>query len=391
MHRVKYAVGLSAILVVNFVAGCGRGEVTPRAMLDQATPETVAALGESPMATAATEAPPGATPTVAPTAAAHGEYASHIAVDSRGFVWVVEGLPWEVVSMYDGTQWSEVTPPESDISHIGVSGIRAIVADGVGHVYALTDNDCGLYEHDGATWNVLIEDCHGPLMIGPMSAITADPNGRLWLAGSTGVIPTFITSITAFDGRGWLEPYVLPTNEMVFALALGAHGILWAGTYDGELLALDTSNTAANPLAASLMASNDGIAELAVDGADRVWVGGETGALYLVEDGNVTELWAPTGNNGNVVDIIEIDTAGRTWVVGPNCAQLEDCRGPGITVFDGESSRRFTRENSTLPNNVVNGLAFDGSGRVWLATRGGVFVMPVTDLLSSPPESSPGG
>jgi len=67
MHGARYASGLTAILVVAFVTGCGPGEATPRATLDQAPAETLAASGESPMATAATEAPPSATPTTAPT------------------------------------------------------------------------------------------------------------------------------------------------------------------------------------------------------------------------------------------------------------------------------------------------------------------------------------
>jgi ligand-binding sensor domain-containing protein len=329
---------------------------------------------------------PGARSRAAPV---HGEFANRIAVDSRGRVWVDEGHLYRAIWTYDGTQWSEVATPES--ARIDLSGMREIVADGGGHVYALANNNCWLFQNDDATWEALIEDCRGSL--GIMTAIVADPNGRLWIAATWAEGSTRISSITAFDSPDFGR-YTLPNVSwatMVDDLVLGTHGILWAGTYDGELLALDTSSWATNPLVASVVVSNEPIAELAVDGADRVWVGGVRGGLYLAEDGNVTELWPTTDNNGNMVDVIEIDAAGRIWVVGPDCAQLEDCKGPGITIFDGESSRRFTRENSTLPTNGVNDLAFDGSGRVWLATRSGVFVMPVADLLGSPAGSSPGG
>ena len=151
-------------------------------------------------------------------------------------------------------------------------------------------------------------------------------------------------------------------SRVVLAIAPGMHGDLWVGTPDG-LNHVDGDKVDTYTSATGL--PDDLIRSLLVDPDGTVWAGTRRGLAQL--DGRSGAVLATYTHR----DGLGSDAIGALLRSG-QAAQTD----LWIATFDGLSRLRdkkittFTKADG-LGGNVITALAFDGSGALWIGTKGG--------------------
>ncbi len=159
-------------------------------------------------------------------------------------------------------------------------------------------------------------------------------------------------------------------SRVILALAPGTHGDLWVGTPDG-LNHIDGDKVDTFTSATGL--PDDLIRSLLVDPDGTVWVGTRRGLAQL--DGRTGVVLATyTHRDGLGSDAIGALLRSRVGTVAEGGQGRQN--DLWIATFDGLSRLRdkkittFTKADG-LGGNVITALAFDGSGTLWIGTKGG--------------------
>ncbi|MDX9881777.1 MAG: two-component regulator propeller domain-containing protein [Prolixibacteraceae bacterium] len=175
----------------------------------------------------------------------------------------------------------------------------------------------------------------------------------------------------------------IPTlNSMVFSLAQGPNGLIWAGTYEGGLFRIDPSGKlplkrfTADGTSRSLR--SDIIRSLMFDSKNRLWIGTSKGLHVLTANeqekespsfvGIVYDPAYPGSLSHNYILPLFESATGDIWVgtMGGGLNRLKSFDKDGkaefehITVADG------------LPNNVVKSILEDDFGNLWISTNKGI-------------------
>jgi ligand-binding sensor domain-containing protein len=107
----------------------------------------------------------------------------------------------------------------------------------------------------------------------------------------------------------------------------------------------------------------DGILALAVDPQGTVWLGTYRSGLVGVDaEGRRRYTRENSPLPHNLVASLAVDPQGRVWA-----GTVE-----GLARLAGTSWRIFTVENSGLPADQIRALAVDGKGALWIGTGAGV-------------------
>jgi ligand-binding sensor domain-containing protein len=80
-----------------------------------------------------------------------------------------------------------------------------------------------------------------------------------------------------------------------------------------------------------------------------------------------------------IIRSIAIDDSGKVWV---------GSLGGGLIVFDGNTWKVFTMDNSGLPSNTINAIAFDHKNTLWIGTNGGLVKYDGTTWTVFTPQNS---
>ena len=155
-------------------------------------------------------------------------------------------------------------------------------------------------------------------------------------------------------------------SRVIIALAPGSHGELWVGTPDG-LNQVDGNKVDTYTSASGL--PDDFIRSLLADPDGTLWVGTRRGLAQL------------DGRSGRVLVTYRLGDGLRSDSIGALLRSPADGTAAGkrdlwVATFDGLSRLRnghittFTKEDG-LGGNVVTALALDGSGTLWIGTKGG--------------------
>jgi ligand-binding sensor domain-containing protein len=268
-----------------------------------------------------------------------------------------------------------------------LTGIRRIVDDGAGRVWARTATDLFVVDGDrmrfvaagvrglarGADGRVRVATVEGLGRIDgervaierPVPALRGEPrplaaadvvlqedDGSAWIGASWG--------LGRLDARGsWTvfgAAQGLP-GPTVTALARDRHGGLWVGTTAG--LARWTDGRVATAPGHAL----SGVRVLAVheDRDGNLWVGTDTAGVHQLRDGPFTPLTTRQGLSDDLVRPILESRDGTIWI--GTARGLDRVRGGRIDVF----SRRHG-----LPADAVHALAEDAQGRLWVGTEHGL-------------------
>ncbi len=218
---------------------------------------------------------------------------------------------------------------------------------------------------DAATARVhaLAEDADGTLLAGIFQ------RGLLVLSPS----PSCFV-LTAFGGA--------PRSQCVSAITADARHRLWTATDGGGVFRIDTDGTVAHVdrgLASPLSLA------LAVDGDDRVWVGGWNGGLQVCASGDqfATPAFLAPLAGSNVMHLV-YEPRSRCLVVGTN--------GQGLWTISLRDSTavRLTLQDDDLA--FTNVLCLDSDGAVWVAaTRHTYRLQPASGRLERLPRLAASG
>lgn len=237
---------------------------------------------------------------------------------------------------------------------VGIVGnrIQAIAYAPDGAVWVGTASGVSRY-YQGYWYNLT------PILPHPdVRALTFDPTGRVWIG-------TYGGGIVKYDGKKW-ETYDvmngLASNKVVGA-ALTPDGLWFAHEHKGVTLYNGkTWKVFRKRNTGGVLSSTYPISRILVDHKFRLWVGSKGGGLMMRDTGGkwkkIREL--RTGTQRGVVYDVASDTKGRIWIATK----------AGLYRYLAGQLKRFTR-NDGLPSNKVLSVAAEGSV-VWIGTPKGV-------------------
>ncbi|HTX87724.1 MAG TPA: two-component regulator propeller domain-containing protein [Bacteroidales bacterium] len=188
-----------------------------------------------------------------------------VAFDSQGDLWVVNTHNNSCISRKSGNQWTGYTVPILDQADLG-----SMVIDGFNQKWIEMRNTTG------NSYSILVFSDNG----------TPDnPSDDL------------AKKLNSADGNG-----AIPGNS-VFAMAVDKKGSVWVGTESGIGVFYNPENVFSNqnfdcqrPLVqqgayTQYLMENEMVTAIAVDGADRKWIGTDKGGVFLVSEDGTQQIY----------------------------------------------------------------------------------------------------
>lgn len=369
-------------------------------------------------------------------AAVMGDFNRLLTTRSRSHLWTpVGGTIWVDWAEYDGAAWHDRTPP-------GVTAQpTTLVADGQGRVWALVYRQSydGLYQAgrllrwDDRSWSEL-RLCDD-MWIGEITALDADDEGQIWVAGILQPSPYITVSVVGRFGQDPLCDYWSPPSDRAIISALlaqpaGAWGInnyaqialpdastvsfsdqprnpyitnVISGSDDLTWILSASTNPQRMPLSARLEAIDvhataaltddtwlqaDAVYLTRLSAAERapsgdLWIqgvlnAGKTGAWlpgpYLRHDGR----WADHYERPFCTSDIYTQNDRTTWFTAEDNSAAYHCNPTAILKLD-DAGTPASQEDDVwtsypTPPNVSNpSIAVDGFGRLWLGDANGLY------------------
>lgn len=242
----------------------------------------------------------------------------------------------------------------------------------------------GLTLHDFS--NREFHDWKGKIPAESVNAICEDNQGRVWFAGSEGLVCAASNEITCYSN-------IFPAGVLgkIFGLAADSQGTIWIGTRNNGLLHLVNGHY-------SSFSEKDGLGPGAIfsihEDADKaLWLGTENG-LVRFKNGRFFTFGPASGLVERNINCVLEDDFGYLWVSGLHgiCAleraRLNDvAEGRPLTVpcfVVGEADGMVIVESNGGENQPAGWKARDG--RLWFPTLAGVVVIdPKTIPVREPP------
>ncbi|PPK85165.1 two component regulator with propeller domain [Neolewinella xylanilytica] len=305
-------------------------------------------------------------------------------------------------TLFDETNSTIELAPDAGAGRIRAAGAAT---DAAGFTYVAVsraeNNGIVSVRSPEGDWAALGQDCGLNIAID----IAVDANGYVWVVhrgGANGGLTVIDTNGTPLDPSDdppcrtiTMANSVLPTNQ-TRSIAIDQDGSIWVGTAEGVVVFNCNASpsdpdgctgvlpqTEADGFGAYLLA-NEEVRTIAVDGANRKWLGTNSGAFLLSETGNEELLQFNRGNSpllDNTVRSITIDPESGTVYFGTEL---------GVISYLGDATQAtalFNEDLIVFPNPVEPGyfgpIAIDGlavNARVKITDLSGKLV---TDGLSN--------
>jgi ligand-binding sensor domain-containing protein len=259
---------------------------------------------------------------------------------------VTNGQTWTTFTTTNGlaSNYVYALAAEGSSKWIGTSGgVNAFDDGGTPHDKA--NDQWATFRRTDGLWTDSIYD------------LGMDPAGRLWAACSPASSTGYIGGLSVLDDGG--TPFTKADDRWMTYVPTDTNGVFNGSGY-----------------------------AIALDGTQRVWIGGSPtwdgskwlgGGLILLDhagtpfdksDDTWTVFTTTHGLSDNFVYAVAVDSAGRVWAGTSIGLSVLDYHG---TPFD-KADDTWTKFSTTdgLVNMSVMGIAFDPTGRLWLATYGGL-------------------
>jgi len=261
---------------------------------------------------------------------------------------------------------------------IGDTGILTLYHDAGNNLWVGTDLD-GLKWLDPASqrfvgYNNVPLDRHS-LSDNQVSSVLVDRTGTLWVGTQfSGVNRTDLASggfgsftlLPAESGDRGVTP-----SRKIRAIAAGADGRLWLGTTGAGLIHLEPISGRAERIRhdpARRDSLPDDIITAVLPGRGRLWVGSATGLSWRdASSGRFTAVALGQDSAGNYVQDLMQDRAGNLWVATRGGLFLLDPEGRTLSSW-----RHDPLDPRSLGENYGFALLEDRAGTIWIGTENGL-------------------
>ncbi len=185
-----------------------------------------------------------------------------------------------------------------------------------------------------------------------LSAIHTARDGQMW----------FATGAQLWQLHGdRIEPATAPkTTASIVAMLMDADDALWVGLDGGGLARLRRGAWEYYTRDHGL--TNDTVASLFEDRERHLWVGTAGGGLNNFYPGKFTTIGVPEGMLGDLVRSVSRDSRQIRWIASNN----------GLVRIAREGSYRILGTRDGLSSNSINGITEAADGSLWVATSAGL-------------------
>ncbi len=200
-------------------------------------------------------------------------------------------------------------------------------------------------------WNVYTVKNSG-LTDDYVTALAMDQDGVLWVG-------TYSGDVLRFDGSVWQVCLVgdVLSDSRITSLLCDNSGIVWAGTSEEGLKRYDgISWENFDSFNGALL--DDYVAEITEDVDGTKWIATDFGLVHLTVTGSEFYTSWDSDLPDDMVQTVAIDSRGIKWVGTSN----------GIASFDDTLWSVYTSQNSNLPDDNIAAVAIDGSDTKWIVT-----------------------
>lgn len=187
-------------------------------------------------------------------------------------------------------------------------------------------------------------------------------DGTLWIGGENEI---------ARLKNGAIEVIPLPKSAsdgetFVKAIKADSRGNVWVGTYDRGAMLYNPDSGRFTRVAG--LPSD--VRTFTEDRHGNIWTGAD-GGVFLCEQGASAAKRADKINEklyDHVIQSIIFDKQGNLWI---------GSFGKGIAVFNRNLECLAHLEEATgFPSNAINAMKCDSKGKIWIATRSGLLIIP---------------
>ncbi len=362
-----------------------------------------------------------------------GNIISKIMVDKKKNIWAIV-FNMGIVS-FDGNSWTSYdknnSPLNIDVNNgclgNGCNDIKDVEIDSKGNKWiALSDS---IYKYNDTIWTSYAITNFNTSSYS-ISEIYIDKNDNIWIAATNGIYkyeqgsqlwiniepmsyPELLTGdlygniyvekdgygISKFDGNIWSDYLYWPNGSWYLSSITFQDSIAWIGTskygliksYQGNTIFYDTTNTnlkvndirgvaidkysrkwlglnseplmilddtSCNPLILSQCNISDNFGfSVVVDSSKKIWFGNNSISSYA---DSIWTTFSSAQTNVSFICALVLDKTGNLW-----CGSLS-----GLSKYDGKNWTFF----SDYPGGMVQALAFDSNGVLWIGARFGGLV-----------------
>lgn len=302
---------------------------------------------------------------------------------------IASGKVWDIYRMADGELWfgtsqggvSVLNPKSYTYSDISKADFRTLPVGGAPdgltspYVYTIYQDSFGniWIGHYRAGVDVIghldpIFERMEYLSAGPRHSYylpvwncVADADGGVWMGSENELIK-------ARDGK--LKRYQLPGNKegvrtFIYDLALDRDGKVWVATSERGAFFYNPDTDKFTDVSSMLPVD---VRTFFADPDGRLVIGTVNG-IYIYENGTISEAANINSQlEDRIVQTVAMDRRGRMWI---------GTFGKGVSVFDprGNKIADFNLDTG-FPSNAVNALMCDSRGLMWVATRDGLLYFP---------------
>jgi len=322
------------------------------------------------------------------------ESSTFMAPDCRGGLWLSEEKGFKHLKA-DGTE-ENFDRSNSDLPS---DVVNCLAGDGTGGLFIGTNAGVAWWQENG-TWQIF-NQFNAPLPENDIQALINDGAGGFWIVladqighrkangkwqffdSATANLPDgqflyadqeWITWIRGLDGtmyqsvNGQWQTFIMEetsdlSDNRVWALYPEETDKVLVWTGDGRLSRLGEQGhweTVQKLQQPSFYKSTRRVNQVVRGEKGRIWFGGDVGMGYFDPDGT-WEVFLKDNSNlpDDIIDFLESDGNGGVWV-GTN---------GGLTHIHADGTWEvFTKDNSDLPGNIAS-LELDGNGGVWVGTQ----------------------
>ncbi len=282
-------------------------------------------------------ATPGTPDTVSALLAEHGG----LWVAKDVFIYHLEHGRWDTLGFVYG---GEVIRPN----------IFRIFRDKTRQVWATTN--FGLFRLDNGLFMPFATG-PDPLVFPPLTAITQDNTGAIWLGAASGAIRIAGSSIQYYNKHNGLS------DNGFLDLLTDAEGNIWMAS-DGQGI-FRYSGTQFTALDESMGLPSAQVMAIATNNRDSLFLGTYDAGLYIYKDGKVSSLAFPSKPTPTITSLCYTSKS-KLWI---------GTRDRGLWSYQNEIFRQYEAPDRNFPSNTITSIYEDTGHRLWIGFSNGAVVV----------------